>query len=360
MEQSDWSTLGAWRATSRACFASVAICLKRRYRNHVQPFVGDIDLFDSALIRHGAIVSGSVALHFFLPDSSWYPNDLDVYVSDAEWLPLVTELTDPNGLRFLRYVPPSDASKSGPVQSHLTNDSPSTSTSASADPLASELSGPVAADLSDVHTAANHDLTSVQSGDDDVSMASEDGSDYGSDGPTPIPLSSAYVVKGLRDVRKFVTPTGKHVDVIRSPTYSPVTPLRFFWSTLVMNFITPRACVCGFPSATMQRIGVLKQGLLRPRDHVAIAKYRDERGFYFVGDQWRKALDMWDHLFFGERDLIAIDYRVSPSDEVPTLPIRYTVRGWVPNTSAAPRRGECILDIYSHLSTPDSLSCTGY
>ncbi|EIW51423.1 uncharacterized protein TRAVEDRAFT_107629, partial [Trametes versicolor FP-101664 SS1] len=35
------------------------------------------------LREYRAVVSGSVALHFFLSDESWVPGDIDIYVPDA-------------------------------------------------------------------------------------------------------------------------------------------------------------------------------------------------------------------------------------------------------------------------------------
>ncbi|KAI0745184.1 hypothetical protein C8Q76DRAFT_607138, partial [Earliella scabrosa] len=63
---------------------------------------------------------------------------------------------------------------------------------------------------------------------------------------------------GIRDVFRFRTPTGRHVDIVRSSTSNPVTPLRAFWTTLVMNFLTPDGCVCGYPGGTMARHGFIR------------------------------------------------------------------------------------------------------
>lgn len=343
MEQSDWRTLASWRATSRACFSSVAICLRLRYRAHVSPFVGNVELFNDVLTRHCAIISGSVALHYFTLDP-WTPGDLDVYVPDAQWHSFVGELAEPTGLAFTRCTVNETRRKAAALKpsteslpTGAVDGTPSSSGTAEDEPPSTDGEN---LPLLDGQRVVTPSATGVDDGSDATESVAN--SDYGSDDDAPLPLPSAYIVKGLRDVRKFVTPTGLYVDVIRSPTASPVTPLRFFWSTLVMNFITPTACVCAYPSATLARTGVLKQGKLRPRDRAAIAKYEDERGFFFVGDEWRDAVDMWDYLFFGERNLLALDYRVSPSEPRADLPVTHTPRGWVPSTSVDPHLGECI------------------
>ena len=280
------------------------------------------------------IISGSIALHFFLQDASWSPNDLDVYVPDTEWQSLLDELTDPHGLRFVRYVPTPD------VQSSHKGSACAAATSSGSGVRPLPPHAGTALNLP-AHAGAVEDESDYGDLDERGGPMADDGSNLDStDVPAHTDLPSRSHTKGLRDVRKFITPTGRRVDVIRSPTGSPITPLRFFWSTLVMNFITPRACVCGYPSATLERVGVLKQGRLRVRDKAAIAKYRDDRAFYFVGDEWRNTLEMWDHLFFGERDLLALDYRISPGADRADLPIKFTARGWVPTTSIAPRIGE--------------------
>lgn len=338
VEQSDWPTLAAWRATSRAGFASVAICLRLRYEEHVRPFVDDVPLFNSILDKHGAIISGSTALHFFVPDVSWSPDDLDLYVADTDWQPLINDLTDPGGLGFVRYVPPFPAHESRACQTHAAVHASGHDTGSS---LGDAVHGLHDSGIGGLPLPANADGTESEydeSNDEPVLDAAGAGAPSLVSSPVLSPTTSR--ANGLRSVRKFVTRTGQRVDVIRSPTGSPITPLRFFWSTLVMNFLTPHACVCGYPSATLERIGVLKQGPLRVRDNTAVAKYRDRRDFYFVGNEWRSALDMWDHLFFGERNLIALDYRISPGTGSAALPIQFTARGWVPSTSVAISVGE--------------------
>ncbi|KAI0705717.1 hypothetical protein C8Q76DRAFT_597440, partial [Earliella scabrosa] len=146
-----------------------------------------------------AIISGSVALQFFLEDEKWVPGDLDVYVPDTTFLDFTAAIEDPRGLNFTHC--PRDAERS-----HV------------------------------------------------------DGED------------------GIRVVRRYVTTTGRNVDVIRSIVHSPVTPLRYFWSTLVTNFIFPDGCACGFPHATLSRRGLIKDGPLTLKDRLAVAKYL-ERGF---------------------------------------------------------------------------------
>ncbi len=51
-------------------------------------------------------------------------------------------------------------------------------------------------------------------------------------------------------MRAFRTTTGRRVNILYSHTSSPVSPLRYFRSSLMMNIVTSDSVVCGFPPAT--------------------------------------------------------------------------------------------------------------
>ncbi|KAI0722571.1 hypothetical protein C8Q76DRAFT_578456, partial [Earliella scabrosa] len=70
--------------------------------------------------------------------------------------------------------------------------------------------------------------------------------------------SPEEVANGIREVLTFETRTGRRVDVIRSPTDSPIIPLNFYWTTLVMNFIVPDGYFCGYPLDTLAGRGVVR------------------------------------------------------------------------------------------------------
>lgn len=56
-----------------------------RYTAVVQPFFPYVASLNAALREHEAVISGSVALKFFLPDEAWTPSDIDIYVSDGRF-----------------------------------------------------------------------------------------------------------------------------------------------------------------------------------------------------------------------------------------------------------------------------------
>ena len=59
------------------------------------------------------------------------------------------------------------------------------------------------------------------------------------------------VYTGIKRVRRYRTATGKRLEIIQSRSSSSMAPLLYFWSSLVMNFITPHGAVCAFPKHTL-------------------------------------------------------------------------------------------------------------
>ena len=109
MEFSEFVMLARWRTVSHTCYRLVACCLRNRYNSLVSRFVPDVFLFNSLLFCHGAIVSGSVALRFFLPNARWKPTDLDIYVPYTHLAAFVEAITDPSGLNLKPCGPPNKA-----------------------------------------------------------------------------------------------------------------------------------------------------------------------------------------------------------------------------------------------------------
>ncbi|KAI0706595.1 hypothetical protein C8Q76DRAFT_600744, partial [Earliella scabrosa] len=130
------------------------------------------------------IISGSLALRFFLEDEGWEPRDMDIYIPEHKFDTFIKRVTDPALLGFTESPPAS--------------------------------------------------------GDGEAVTSGEIGHN------------------GIRAVQRYHTRTGRPVDIVQSLARTPVLPLQSFWSTLVSNFLTPDACICGFPSPTMNRRGLVK------------------------------------------------------------------------------------------------------
>ena len=139
-------------------------------------------------------------------------------------------------------------------------------------------------------------------------------------------------VHGIKDVRRFRTKTGRYVDIVRSPSDTPVMPLHSFWSTLVCNFLTADGCGCGFPAGTVYRKGFVKDGPLSRRDMVAVTKYL-RRGFRLWRDEWSAPLEMeegpqCDADGFGDMDAMVVSFRLHVEANAAPLPVRHTAYGW--------------------------------
>ncbi|TFK80735.1 hypothetical protein K466DRAFT_453823, partial [Polyporus arcularius HHB13444] len=60
------------------------------------------------------------------------------------------------------------------------------------------------------------------------------------------------------DMCKFYSSTDCRIDVICAPSNNPTFALKQFWSPLLMNFLRPDDCMCGFPATTLEGSGALK------------------------------------------------------------------------------------------------------
>ena len=223
----------------------------------MQPFVRNVNAFSEALRRHGAVVSGSVALYYFIPCPGWFPNDLDIYVSYDEFPALVRTLEDDPALQF-RTLP----SLGGPQR------------------------------------------------------------------PTSVSLDIA-------EIRKLSTPSQRVVDVIRSRRSTPVSPLIQFWTSMLVNFVTPDACAAAFPRMMFNGRGFVREFGMSSRDQEAMRKYtsrdfRPGRAFAFVPELWGTWKDpsYWQKDCFSDRGALVVDFRSRVHDSMPLLPIRPSSAGW--------------------------------
>ncbi|KAI0715437.1 hypothetical protein C8Q76DRAFT_796195 [Earliella scabrosa] len=136
---------------------------------------------------------------------------------------------------------------------------------------------------------------------------------------------------GMLTVSRYSTPKGRHVDIVCSSFETPLSPLHYYWSSLLINYVTPTHSACGYPDLTLHRAGLIK-GCLNAKDVEALQKYND-RGFTLVDDGWWRLsgrndandLDPWK---FGDSSALVCDYRMSPLDERPSMPVFRDKKGW--------------------------------
>ena len=253
----DFRTMIAWRSTCRRNFAIVASVLRARYKDLVRSFVPNVFAFNDALRRHSAVISGSVALYYFIPCATWFPNDMDIYVSHDEFPTLLYTLENDPALQFR------------PV------------------PLVEDLK-----------------------------------------------LPTSFSVD-VAEIRKFTTPSGLFVDVIRSRRSTPVSPLAQFWTSMLVNFLTPDACVSAFPRMVFNGRGYVKDFGMTSRDVAAMRKYaaRDfcpGAKFEFIPEHWATWKDpfYWQKDYFSDGEALVIDFRSRVQDSMPSLPIHSSMNGW--------------------------------
>ncbi len=279
--------------------------LRSRYKESLKPFIDDVFVFDRLVKTHGAVISGSVALRFFLPEETWESGDLDVYLPNTTFDKFIVAITDADGLAF--ELIPRKVCRGGLVDTEgagIDDETAAQDKNSALDNAAVQDAGVVTSEEDD--TARRGIATA-----DEPTMGVEHGT----------PSRSA----GIVDVRSFRTRTGGRVDVIRAPLNNPLVSINRFWSSLLMNFLRPDACVCGYPKTTLARVGLLKPGLT-PRDMKAMQKY-ERRGFQLVEDGWQDGADYWDSLFFGRRKTMVTPFRVDLREEYPRLPLALTECG---------------------------------
>ena len=126
----------------------------------------------------------------------------------------------------------------------------------------------------------------------------------------------------IKRVRRYITSTGKRLEIIQSRSTSAVSPLLYFWSSVVVNFITPRGAVCAFPKHTLSRLGLVTNDI--PKKAVCAKKKYQDRGFKFAEvDSWRShpAQEPDRGCSFSYGPLLVLDFHSVWSNEPIPLPI---------------------------------------
>ena len=146
-----------------------------------------------------------------------------------------------------------------------------------------------------------------------------------------MPSRRPFHYAGIKGVRRYCTPSGRRMEIIRSASSNPVSPLLYFWSSAVVNFITPHGAVCGYPKHTLIGEGFLRDA--RPSRKVVSARAKYEaRGFKFEEVQsWRSPdwAEQDGRRIFTDGDLLVVDFqRIRPRGKV-TLPIERATTAWV-------------------------------
>ena len=128
---------------------------------------------------------------------------------------------------------------------------------------------------------------------------------------------------GIKGVRRYLTATGRRFDLIRSKDVCAVAPLLYFWSSAVVNFITPHGAVCGYPTLTLSAQGLVKAATPNEKELTARSKY-EKRGVRFTDvDNWCPSGQAVrsGHRVFVDNALLVVDFRTVWTTGPTSLPI---------------------------------------
>ena len=136
---------------------------------------------------------------------------------------------------------------------------------------------------------------------------------------------------GINTVRRYYTPTGARMDVIQSNTQNAASLLLYFWSSLVVNVLTPRGAVCAFPSLTLHHKGLVADISHTKKAIEARIKY-ETRGFEFKDiTSWLPSAesDSHGHRIFSDGTILVLNFQSVWSKDPSDLPIIFAGCLWV-------------------------------
>ena len=250
----DLRTILQCRMTSRSCFMLANSVLRDRFRGLVRPFFSDVTAFSDLLRKHGAVISGSLALYYLVPSEHWFPNDMDIYVSYEEFPRFIHVVDTHPSVLFIR-TPQSTVSTSDSLD--------------------------------------------------------------------------------IAEVRRYLTPSNRAVDVIRSRRSNPAFPLPAFWTSLLVNYVTPDSIFSAFPRMVFNGKGYIKEFGMTSRDEAAMLKYkarkfRGDESFSFAPELWGTWMDpfYWQKDFLSDRKALVVDLRRRACDPITPMPIIPIPGGW--------------------------------
>ncbi|PSR87070.1 hypothetical protein PHLCEN_2v5256 [Hermanssonia centrifuga] len=154
------------------------------------------------------------------------------------------------------------------------------------------------------------------------------------------PLAQAHYVSmvGICGFRRISTERGVF-DVMRSETATPLLPLPYFHSTLLVNYISADSLCVAYPLGLLSRNGVTQSRSLSEHATAGLAKYRS-RGYEFHDVPWtwdpRKEGRCYEHghcsravRYFGDEYCFTVKFpNRSPPSVLPILGGKLTC-AWV-------------------------------
>ena len=154
--------------------------------------------------------------------------------------------------------------------------------------------------------------------------------------PRPGSVLSTSETIDIVEIKRYRTPSNRLVDVIRSRRESPISPLLRYWTSLLVNYLSPDGFASAFPRMLFNGMGYCKEFGMTARDTTAMEKYtaqhfRKGAPFTFLPDIWGTWKDplYWICDCFADRQALVIDFRREIHQPVPPLPLRCESIGWI-------------------------------
>ena len=236
-----------------------------RFSNLVRPFVPEVGAFKEILLRHGAVISGSLSLYFFLPSDYWYPNGMDVFVAHSQFAAFNQALEADLSLQVVPYTQPTFSFR------------------------------------------------------DDFAPWN--------------PSESVEIV----GVRRYLTPTGRYLDVMQSRRETPLSPLVECWTSLLTNFVSPNGCGAAYPKLMFEGRGFVKDSSLTSREKGQLLTYMARRftkgrAFWFLSKDWGtwRSPSWWKKFedYFCDSMGLVVDFGMTHPDSRGSLPVQPLSEGW--------------------------------
>ncbi|KAH6891697.1 hypothetical protein BKA70DRAFT_1072531, partial [Coprinopsis sp. MPI-PUGE-AT-0042] len=263
--------------------------VEARFGDRLRPFGLDSESVLRLIEKTGAIISGSFVLAILFP-SLFSPKDIDFFVS-------------PGGHRLLMkalwaygYTDSVDEATDNTDNDYVDGDEEE-------DEGEDESNEDDESEAEEVEDDEDHKSKAEEAEDDEdhesKAEEAEDDEDEESEEHLEAEVEDEkeeyHRLRGIRRVFEVTNPsTGKSINIIESLLDTPLAPLPFFHSSLVMNYIAFHGLVVLHPRTTVEGIGHKNRdptSVLSAKTKEAWAKYTD-RGFKLVDNV--KELEIFD------------------------------------------------------------------
>ncbi|KAH6874665.1 hypothetical protein BKA70DRAFT_1128921, partial [Coprinopsis sp. MPI-PUGE-AT-0042] len=247
--------------------------IEARFGDRLRPFGLDSESVLRLIEKTGAIISGSFVLAILFP-GLFSPKDIDFFVSPGGHRLLM------KALRTYGYTDSVDEATDDTDDDYVDGDEEEEEGEGEGEDEGDEDDEGEADDESEAEEAEDD-----EDDEDHESEAEEAEDDEDHETEVEDEKEEYHRLRGIRRVFEVTNPTtGRSINIIESLLDTPLAPLPFFHSSLVMNYIAFHGLVVLHPGTTVEGIGHKNRdptSVLSTKTKEAWAKYTD-RGFKLV------------------------------------------------------------------------------